>query len=295
MRLEDKVAIVAGAAWGGIGGATALRFAREGAQVVVNTRSREEKLAETVARIRQAGGEAIPVMGDAAEEATWETLVATALEHYGKVTTLVYNAAHASTKPAIEFTREEWDRGLDVTLTGPWIGAKHCIPEMIKVGGGAIVYISTVNSFITNPHFALYGAAKAGLNALARSIAVDYGRSGIRANAIAPGRIVGERGEAFQGRFPLEDQANMDCYPVGRYGRPEDIANAALFLASDEAAFITGVTLTADGGLTLQSPEALVLPFFRMRWRDDVLVPQPIPADLREAYEAMHSRRNAKS
>ena len=294
MRLEGKVAIVAGAAWGGIGGATALRYASEGARVVVNTRRREEKLAETVERIRQAGGEALPVMGDAAEEATWGTLVATALEHYGKVTTLVYNAAHSTAKPAIEITQEEWDRGLDVTLTGPWIAAKHCIPEMIRAGSGAIVYISTVNSFITNPHFALYGAAKAGLNALARSIAVDYGRSGIRANAIAPGRIVGERGKAYQGRYPLEERANIDCYPVGRYGCPEDIANAALFLASDEASFITGVTLTVDGGLTLQSPEALVLPFFRMRWRDDVLVPQPIPGDLREGYEARHMLRSSR-
>ena len=282
MRLEGKVAIVAGAAWGGIGAATAYRFACEGARVVVNTRQREHKLSETVERIREAGGEAVPVMGDASLEETWEKMLDAAMTHYGKITTLVYNAAHAYAKPAIEFTREEWERGLAVTLTGPWLGAKYCIPEMIHAGGGAIVYISTVNATITNPHFGLYSAAKAGLNALTRSIAVDYGRSGIRANAIAPGRVSGERGEAFLERFPLEKQANQDCYPIGRYGRPEDIANVALFLASDEAAFVTGIVLTADGGLTLQSPEALVLPSFRMRWRDDILVPQPIPDEVKE-------------
>ena len=274
MRLEGKVAIIAGAAWGGIGGATAVRFAQEGAKVVVNTHRRQEKLEETVSRIEAVGGEAAWVMGDVAEEATWESMVGLALERFGKVTTLVHNAAQSFGKRVADFTREEWERGLAVTLGGPWLGAKYCLPEMIRAGGGAIVFVSTVNATITNPLFGNYGAAKAGVNALARSIALEYGREGIRANAIAPGQIVGERGKAWLASDPEEDRASKDCYPIGRYGRPEDIANAALFLASDEAAFVTGVTLTVDGGLTLQSPEALVRPSFRKRWRDDVLVPQ---------------------
>jgi len=219
------------------------------------------------------------VMGDAAEEETWQLLVRTALEQYGQLTALVYNAAQSFTKPAIEFTRAEWERGLAVTLTGPWLAAKHCIPEMIRAGGGALVYISTVNARITNPNFALYGACKAGLEALTRSLALDYGRAGIRANAIAPGQIVGEREAERLAQDPVEERACRDCYPLGRYGRPEEIANAAVFLASDEASFITGITLTADGGLTLQSPEALVRPSFRRRWRPDILVPQPPPAE----------------
>ena len=160
-------------------------------------------------------------------------------------------------------------------IRGPWLGAKHCIPEMVKGGGGSIVFISTVNAAITNPLFGLYGAAKGGLNALTRSIAVDYGRDGIRCNAIAPGQIVGEREAERLARDPLEDRLSRDCYPLGRYGRPEEIAEVALFLASDAASFVTGIVLTADGGLTLQSPEALVRPSFRKRWRDDILVPQP--------------------
>lgn len=277
MRLQGKVAIVAGAAWGGIGAATAYRFAQEGAKVVVNTRSREEKLLETVERIQQIGGEAVHVMGDVADEAAWVAMVDAALNHFGRIDVLVHNASQSFVKRAIEFSQEEWDRGLAVTLTGPWLGAKHCIPEMIKVGGGSVIFISTVNATITNPGFGLYGAAKGGLNALTRSIALEYGRDGIRANAIAPGQIVGERESERIAIDPLEDAASRDCYPLGRYGRPEEIANAALFLASDESSFVTGITLTADGGLTLQSPEALVRPSFRKRWRDNVLV--PVPAD----------------
>jgi len=278
MRLKGKVAIVSGAAWGGIGAATALRFAQEGAKLVVNTLSREGKLAETVERIHEAGGEAVPVMGDVADDETWRRLVDIALEHFGKVTTLVQNAAGGGVggpRRVAEFTREGWERGLAVTLGGSWLGAKYCIPEMSRAGGGAIVFISTVNATITSPFFGNYSASKAAVNALARSIALEYGRDGIRCNAIAPAQIVGERQSEWLANDPLEDRACKDCYPIGRYGRPEDIANVALFLASDEASFVTGITLTADGGLTLQSPEALVRPSFRLRWREDVLVPRP--------------------
>ena len=279
MRLKDQVAIVAGAAWGGIGAATAYRFAQEGARLVVNTQSREEKLAETVARIRAIGGEAVPVMGDASREDTWDTLVSTALDRYDKLTRLVYNPAQSVSRRIADFTREEWERGLEVTLTGAWLAAKFTIPEMVRSGGGALVFISSINSLATNAACGNYAAAKAGLNALTRSIALEYGRDGIRANAIAPGSIVGERNASWITGDPLEDAANRDCYPIGRYGRPEDIANVALFLASEEAAFVTGILLVADGGHTLQLPEALVRPHFRLRWRDDVLVPQPPPED----------------
>jgi NAD(P)-dependent dehydrogenase (short-subunit alcohol dehydrogenase family) len=281
MRLEGKVAIVAGAGWGGIGAATAYRFAQEGARLVINSQRRAEKLQETAEHIQAAGGEVATVMGDVAEAATWEALVATARERFGQIDILVHNAAHAVMKRPGDLTDDDWERSLGVTLRGPWLGVRHCVPEMIRAGGGSIVFISTVNATITNPLFGVYSVSKAGLNALTRSVALDYGRDGIRCNAIAPGQIVGEREAARMADNPLEDQLSRDCYPLGRYGRPDEIAGCALFLASDDASFVTGIVLTADGGLTLQSPEALVRPSFRARWRDDVLVPQPTTDDRR--------------
>ncbi|MBX3014041.1 MAG: SDR family oxidoreductase [Caldilineaceae bacterium] len=276
MRLKDKVAIVAGAGWGGIGAATAMRFVQEGAKVVINALPGEERLFETEQQLRAIGGAVVTVPGDVSQASTWQALVGAAVTHFGKLTTLMHNAAHAYIKPALDFTEAEWNHAFAVSLTGPWLGAKHCVPEMVKAGGGSLVFTSTVNSLITNPGFGVYSSSKAGLNGLTRSIAMEYGRSGIRCNAIAPGLIVGARQRDAMKEDPLEDQMNTDLYPVGRYGEPEDIANVALFLASDEAAFVTGIVLVADGGLTLQSPEAIARPAFRKRWRNTLLVPQPI-------------------
>lgn len=275
MRLEGKVAIVAGAGWGGIGAAIAHRFAQEGARLVINSNHRAAKLEETAEHIRSIGGEVESVMGDVAEASTWEALTAAARDRFGKLDILVHNAASAVLKRTGDLTDEDVDRSLAVTLRGPLLSVRYCVPELIRGGGGSIIFISTVNATITNPLFGIYSVAKAGLNALTRSVAMDYGRDGIRCNAIAPGQIVGERESARMAEDALEEQLSRDCYPLGRYGRPEEIAGCALFLASEDSSFVTGVVLTADGGLTLQSPEALVRPSFRSRWRDDILVPQP--------------------
>lgn len=276
MRLENKVAIVTGAGWGGIGAATARRFVEEGAKVVINALPDEERLLETERELQAIGGQIVTVPGDISQAATWATLVQAALDSFGQLNILMQNAAQAFIKPVIELSEEEWNRAIAVSLTGPWLGAKQCIPAMIESGGGSIVFTSTVNSLITNPGFGVYSSSKAGLNGLTRSLAMEYGRSGIRCNAIAPGLIVGARQQDAMKADELEDQMNRDLYPIGRYGNPQDIANVALFLASDEAAFVTGIVLVADGGLTLQSPEAIARPAFRKRWRDTLLVPQPI-------------------
>jgi NAD(P)-dependent dehydrogenase (short-subunit alcohol dehydrogenase family) len=279
MRLQNKVALVTGAGWGGIGAATAVRFVQEGAKVVINALPDEERLFETERELRAIGGNVVTVPGDISQSATWASLVQAALDNFGQLNILMQNAAQAFIKPVIELSEEEWNRAIAVSLTGPWLGAKACIPVMIDSGGGSIVFTSTVNSLITNPGFGVYSSSKAGLNGLTRSLAMEYGRSGIRCNAIAPGLIVGARQRARMQEDLLEETMNQDLYPVGRYGNPEDIANVALFLASDEAAFVTGIVLVADGGLTLQSPEALARPSFRKRWRDNLLVPQPIADD----------------
>lgn len=287
MRLQGKVAIVAGAGWGGIGAAIAYRFAREGARLVINSDRRRAKLDETAERIRAEGGEVEAVPGDVADEQTWFQLVHTARERFGKLDILAHNPAYAVLKRAGELTDDEIERSLAVTLRSPLLAIRHCAPEMIRNGGGSIIFISTVNATITNPRFSIYSVAKAGVNALTRSVALDYGRDGIRCNTIAPGQIVGERETEYMRNNPLEDQLARDCYPLGRYGRPEDVAGAALFLASDDAAFVTGIVLTVDGGLTIQSPEALVRPSFRSRWRDDILTPQP-GTESPDAIDARH-------
>ena len=162
-------------------------------------------------------------------------MVATAYKRWNRLDTVVHNASYAVLGQPADIPDEEWERTLAVTLGGPRNAVRACVPRMIEGGGGSIVFISTVNAIITNPHFGVYSVAKAGLNALARSVALEYGRDGIRCNAIAPGQIVGERETATNGNDPLEDQLSRDCYPLGRYGRPDDIAGCALFLASDDA------------------------------------------------------------
>lgn len=277
MRLKDKVAIVAGAGWGGIGAATAYRFAQEGARLIIDDLAapHPERLEETAARIRAIGGEVELVRGDVADRSTWDAMIAVVRERYGRLDILVHNAStFAGGRPA-DVSDQDFDDTMRGTVGGPLNGVRACVPEMIASGGGSIIFISSVNGTITNPMFTLYSVAKAGVNALARSVALEYGRDGIRCNAIAPGQIVGEREAVAMAADPLEYGLSRECYPLGRYGNPNDIAGCALFLASDDAAFVTGIVLTADGGLTIQSPEAIVRPSFRSRWRDDILVPMP--------------------
>ena len=147
---------------------------------------------------------------------------------------------------------------------------------LMKSPAGRIINMSSVVGLTGNMGQANYAASKAGLIGFTKSLAQEFASRKVTSNAIAPGLIVGARNKQAMADDLLEDQMNEDCYPVGRYGAPEDIANVALFLASDEAAFVTGIVMVADGGLTLQSPEALVRPSFRRRWRDTLLVPQSI-------------------
>lgn len=273
MRLVDKVAIVTGAG-SGIGRATARRFAQEGARVVVADIN-ADTAADTVALIAAAGGQAHAVRADVGAVEDIQAMVAAAVATYGALHVLVNNAAWARPGPATELDEADWDRTLAVCLKSVYLGAKYGIPAMLATGGGAIVNISSVNGLITNPHFTAYSAAKAGILGLTRSLALDYGRQNIRVNAICPGFIASnERGLQRLQADPLELQAVTELQPLDRYGRAEDIANAVLFLASDEASYITGATLVVDGGLTIQSPEAIARPSFRRRWRPGVLVRQ---------------------
>jgi len=277
MRLAKKIAIVTGAA-SGIGRATSLRFGVEGAQVVCVTDRRVELGEETARMIRDAGGDATFVQGDVGVAADVERFVKEAARIYGGIDILVNNAAYSRSKRVTELPEEDWDRTLDVTLKSVYLGAKFAIPHMITRGGGVIINISSVNGIISNPGFSAYSAAKGGMEILTKNIAIDYGLDGIRVVSIAPGLVENEGASRWLTSDPDEARGALDPYLVGRWGRPDDIANAALFLASDEASFITGTTLVVDSGLTCQSPEATGRPSFRKRWRNDVVAVRDAPA-----------------
>ena len=268
-RFVGKVAIVTGAATG-IGKATALRLAAEGAGLVLTTSRNKDGLDATVGRVGELGGTAIGLVADAARNEDVGGTVATALERFGWLDVLVANAAYVQTPArADRLAEEEWDRTLAVGLKGVFLAAKHAIPAMLATAGrGAIVNVSSINSVLHAPGLPAYSAAKGGVDALTRQLALEYGPRRIRVNAVNPGLIAVERVAAFLERNPDEAGVAAECYPLDRLGDPDDVASAIAFLASDDAAFITGVTLAVDGGLSIQSAAALVRPGLRQGWRD---------------------------
>lgn len=261
-RLTGKVAIVTGAA-SGIGKGIALRFGAEGARVVVVTDRRLELGEATAAEIRDRGGEAIFVQGDVSSSADTERFVGAALERYGGLDVLVQNATWSRPGRAHELAEEDWDRTIDVGLKSIYLGAKYAIPPMRARGGGSIVNISSVNGLAASPRLAAYNAVKGGINNLTRNLAVDYGRFNIRVNAIAPGHVVTEASRDRIHSDPHQTWSFTDACPLGRVGTPEDMAGAALFLASDDALWLTGHVLVVDGGMSVQVPEVLVAAHYR--------------------------------
>jgi len=244
VRLKDRVAIVTGAGRG-IGRAIALRFAQEGARVAVDDLDAEGGQ-RTVEEIRTAGGEAIFARADVSDEAAVQGLVRTTTETYGGLHILVNDAVCSGE----DITRDNWDANIAVNLKGAWHCCKHAIPAMRMSGGGSIVSISSVNGLLGIKPYHAYNATKAALLNLTRSIAVQHGRDGVRANAICPGTIRTELWEPILRQNPKVWDELARWYPVGRLGEPLDIANAALFLASDEASFVTGAIFVVDGGLS---------------------------------------------
>jgi 3-oxoacyl-[acyl-carrier protein] reductase len=248
-RLDGKVAVITGGA-SGLGEATAHRFAQEGARVVVA--DLDAGAAEAVAD--GLPGEAIGVAVDVGELAATEAMAAAAVTAFGGVDVVFANAGVPGEGSAHDMDPSVWDRVIRVNLTGVYLTARAVLPSMMARGGGSAILTSSTAGIAGLPSLAPYAAAKAGVIGLARQLAVDYARCGIRANAICPGTIVtplvraayAARGGDVDAR--IADRA-ADV-PLGRMGDPADVANLALFLASDESAWITGRVHVVDGGIT---------------------------------------------
>ncbi len=247
-RLQGKVAIVTGAA-GDIGCAIAVRFVAEGASVLCADLDLEG--AEVCAQT--AGASAVAARCDVSISASAAACVKTAVDKFGSLHILVNNAATVSPyEPVHALDEAAWRQALDVNLTGAFLMSKHAVPVMQKSGSGCIIHMASQMGHVGAPGRAAYGATKAGLIQLARIMALDYGPHGVRVNSLSPGAVLTSRVVARYGSVEATRDKLEPRYPIGRLGTPEDVALAATYLASDEAAFVTGTDLLVDGGYTAQ-------------------------------------------
>jgi len=248
MRLEGKVAMITGGAHG-MGAEEAKLFAREGAKVIVAD-IREEDARKVEAEIAEAGGEAMVVMLDVSQEDQWEQAVAQVVARFDKLDILVNNAGISGSGEKDFGSTAAWDQLMDINAKSVFLGMKHAIPEMEKAGGGAIVNISSISGMVGQTYVHPgYNASKGAVRLVTKAAAVQHAKSGIRVNSVHPGSMPpmltsGARGDGGS------QEARMAAIPMGREGRPIEVANAVLFLASDEASYITGTELMVDGGFT---------------------------------------------
>jgi NAD(P)-dependent dehydrogenase (short-subunit alcohol dehydrogenase family) len=246
-ELRGKVAIVTGGT-SGIGRDTAVLFAKAGAKVVVAGR-RETEGMETIVLIRGAGGDGLFVKTDVSRAADVQALVQQTVEKFGRLDIAFNNAGiEGSWSPIVEQSEEDWDSTIDINLKGVWLCLKYEIQQMLKQGsGGTIVNMASVSGFIGAAGAATYSASKHGVMALTKSAALETARSGIRVNVVCPGIIETPMGERLWGA-PEARKFGLSFHPIGRFGRPGEIANAVVWMCSDGASFMTGQSVVLDGG-----------------------------------------------
>ena len=243
MRFKDKVVLITGASRG-IGKAIALLFAKEGAKVIVNYHSAEKEANEVVKEISKIGSEAIAVKCDVSKEEEVKKMVSEGIKRFGKIDILVNNAGIVFDVPLFEKSVDQWNRTLGVNLTGVFLCTKYTAPHMKKQKTGAIINISSTNGIDTlNPESADYDASKAGVISLTKNLASELAPN-IRVNCIAPGWVDTDINKGLPREYVAEETKHI---LMKRFGKPEEIAKAVLFLASEDASFITGTTLVVDG------------------------------------------------
>ena len=249
MRLKDKVAIVTGGAQG-FGAAISSLFAKEGAKVVVV--DIDKTMAEECAQnIRNAGGQAISVVADVSKAAQVKAAIEATVVKYGKLDTLVNNAGVFEVGTVEDMPEEHWDREIAIDLKSVFLCSKYAIPEMRKNGAGSIINFASCVAILPNPNNAAYVAAKGAIIPLTKEMAIDFGPDNIRVNCIAPGLHQTRLLEKFFEPDPVAiRQACIDLHPIRRLGTVDDIAYACLYLASDEASYVTGALFSIDGGVT---------------------------------------------
>ncbi|MBS7544501.1 SDR family oxidoreductase [Ancylobacter oerskovii] len=249
-RLEGKVALITGAS-SGIGRATATLFAAEGARVVVGAR-RQAELDALVAEIAGAGGAAAALAGDVKDEDYARALAALAADRFGRLDIAFNNAGTLGEGgPSTGISAQGWADTLAVNLTGAFLGAKHQIPEMLKTGGGSVIFTSTFVGYTTAfPGLAAYAASKSGLIGLTQALAAEFGPQGIRVNAVLPGAVETEMYREANGT-PEAQAFVTGLHALKRVARPEELARSVLYLASDDASFVSGTAHLVDGGLSI--------------------------------------------
>ncbi len=250
MRLEGKVAIVTGGG-SGMGQATAILFAKEGAKVVIACRNTAGSGEETASIIKKAGGEAIFIKTDVSKAQDVQNMVKAAIDAYGRLDVLYNNAAvQGNVFLTPDVTEELYDKYMDINLKGVWLGMKHAIPEMLNNRAGSITNVASISALVGQRGLSHYAASKGGIISLTRVTAMEYAAKNIRVNCICPGLVRTPIWDQMEKASPGSLQKFVDGVPMQRYAKPEEIAQLALFLASDESSFITGSVIVIDGGTT---------------------------------------------